>query len=65
MAMVWYEALGQLSGVNRVIFIKEEPLLEEMVVRNGKRNEIYMTNAYYQNSRASVYLGKISIIGKW
>ena len=35
------------QGSQKVIFTKEEPvpLAEEMLTRNGKRKEIYMTNA--------------------
>lgn len=41
--------------------MKEKPgsLVEEILARPGKRNEIYMTNACYHTSRDSVYLGKI------
>lgn len=47
--------------VNRVILTKEEPgpLMEEMLAKNGKRNEIYMTHVRDQTSRAGVYLGEI------
>lgn len=55
-----------VNGSQWVIFTKEEPgpLAEEVLTRNGKRNEIYMTNACYQTYRASVYLGEIKIIWK-